>query len=96
MDIRTPDFKAFYHSLDSSQRQAFADAAGTTTGYIEVHLVRAARIPRKDKMDALWSACQLFGGGLSRSELIQFFFNAPPKEGPHEAFAAAHNQPEIA
>ena len=79
MDIQTPDFKAFYHSLDSSRRQAFAKEAGTTTGYIEVHLVRAARIPRKEKMDALWNACQLFGAGFSRSDLIQFFFNPPAK-----------------
>ncbi|WP_051423896.1 hypothetical protein [Bordetella petrii] len=82
MDIQTPDFKAFYHSLDPAQRQAFAEAAGTTTGYIEVHLVRAARIPRKDKMDALWGACQRFGANFSRSDLIQFFFNAPAKGGP--------------
>lgn len=79
MNIQPTDFKIFYHSLDAGKRKDFARAAGTTTGYIEVHLVRAARIPRKETMDALWSACEEFGATFSRSDLIQFFFNSPAR-----------------
>ncbi|AZR95120.1 hypothetical protein BBB39_16180 [Bordetella trematum] len=76
--MTTPNinFKTFYLSLSAEERRAFALEAGTTTGYIEVHLVRAGRIPRRRKMESLWQACQRRRAGFTREQLIQFFFTS--------------------
>jgi len=78
MDTTTcaQDFKSFYRSLPPERREAFAQAANTTTVYIETHLVYARKVPRKASMDALWGACRQFGAAFSREELLAFFYTA--------------------
>ncbi|MGF6837020.1 hypothetical protein QF001_000887 [Paraburkholderia youngii] len=68
------DFRSFYRSLDADAKRRFADAAGTTPKYIEVHLVYARRIPRPDKMEQLFAACQAFGAPFDLGQLIAFFY----------------------
>jgi len=70
----TADFKTFYRSLDADAKKRFAHAAGTTPKYIEVHLVYARRIPRPDKMEQLFAACQEFGATFDIGQLIAFFY----------------------
>jgi hypothetical protein len=70
----TADFRSFYRSLDADARTRFAKAAGTTPKYIEVHLVYARRIPRPDKMEQLFAACQAFGATFEIGQLIAFFY----------------------
>ncbi|MFJ3048569.1 hypothetical protein ACIPEN_22270 [Herbaspirillum chlorophenolicum] len=75
--MKTPtcaDFKSFYSSLSASDKAKFAECAGTTKGYISVHLVYARRMPRKDKMEQLFTACQKFGAKFDKSALIAFFY----------------------
>jgi hypothetical protein len=75
MDTTYPaDFRSFYRSLDAEQKKRFAQAAGTTPKYIEVHLVYARRIPRPDKMEQLFAACQAFGATFYLGQLIAFFY----------------------
>jgi len=76
-DMKTPtcaDFKSFYRSLATEDKAKFAACAGTSKEYIEVHLVYARRMPRKDKMDALHAACLKFGAKFTKQALIAFFY----------------------
>lgn len=68
------DFKSFYSSLSASDKTKFAERAGTTKGYISVHLVYARRMPRKEKMDRLHQACTEFGATFDKQALIAFFY----------------------
>lgn len=68
------DFKAFYHTLGSEERERFANAAATTTNYIECHLVYARKTPRPARMNMLYAACVEFGARFSHEDLLKFFY----------------------
>ncbi len=65
------DFKAYYRSLDRSEREAYAVRAGTTVGYLENHLVYARKMPRRDLIERLANATE---GAVSLDEIIEHFF----------------------
>ncbi|WAL81503.1 hypothetical protein OYT13_16825 [Pandoraea sp. XJJ-1] len=77
----TEDFKAFYRSLSATDKRRFAQEAGTTTDYIETHLVYARKVPRKQSMDRLFDACKNHGAKFDKAGLIAFFYGSP--EEPH-------------
>lgn len=71
------DFKTFYLALDRPQRDAFAAMANTTARYIEMHLVSKRKVPRPALMDGLAGALAFFGAGISKPELVGFFYSNP-------------------
>lgn len=80
--------KEFYRSLAREKREAFARRAGTTTGYIEIHLLRdKKKIPQRKLMLGLAEACREFGSDISYGDLLAYFY------GPGEA---AELHPEAA
>lgn len=64
------NLKSYYQSLKREDREAFAARAGTSTGYIETHLLRKGRTPHKDKMRSLAAASE---GSLSYDDVVRFF-----------------------
>ena len=68
------DFRTFYLSLPAAEREAFALDAGSTVGNIEAHWVSARKVPRKQAIDRLHSACAKRGAGFSKQELVAFFY----------------------
>jgi hypothetical protein len=68
------DFKSFYRSLDRDQKVTFAAEAGTSTRYIETHLVYARKIPGPTRMEKLYAACVQFGATFTKAQLIAFFY----------------------
>jgi hypothetical protein len=68
------DLRTFYRGLPSALKRKFAEEAGTTTSYMEAHLVYARKLPRKDTFDRLWKACDAFGAKFSREDLLTFFY----------------------
>jgi hypothetical protein len=68
------DFRTFYRSLTSEQKEQFIKAAGTSKRYIETHLVYARKIPGPKLMDDLYNACAQLGATFTKSELIAFFY----------------------
>lgn len=74
-------FSDFYRSLPESQRAAFAISAGTTTRYIETHLIAPAvrrKVPNKPLMERLAAACGQFGAPFSKEQLVAYFYELPP------------------
>jgi hypothetical protein len=69
------NFRTFYRALPAALKPRFAEEAGTTTGYIEAHLVYARKFPRKGTFDKLWKACATYGAAFSRQDLQSFFFD---------------------
>lgn len=69
------NFRTFYRSLPPALKPRFAEEAGTTTGYIEAHLIYARKFPRKGTFDRLWNACSTYGAKFSRQDLQSFFFD---------------------
>ncbi|MBY0411362.1 MAG: hypothetical protein K2Q97_14865 [Burkholderiaceae bacterium] len=77
-------FKSFYTALPDDRRTAFAEAAGTTTGYIESHLIAPAhrrKVPNKPLMDRLSAACGQFGADFSKEQLLAYFYETPVEAG---------------
>ncbi|WP_186092826.1 hypothetical protein [Burkholderia gladioli] len=72
------DFKAFYQGLPSADRKRFAEAAGTSTAYIEVHLIPRRKIPKPPLMGRLADACRVCGGHLTQEDLLAFFYRTEP------------------
>lgn len=73
-------FKSFYASLPELQRVQFADRAGTTTNYIETHLIAPParrKVPNKPLMDRLAVACIEFGAAFGKAELVAYFYETP-------------------
>lgn len=81
----------YYKSLNPAGKKAFADRAGTTTNYIETHLlapVRRRRTPRRELFNALVEASNYM---VTREELFDWFY---PEDGtgPGEGRAQAAGQ----
>lgn len=74
------DFKAFYQGLPADQRKRFAEIAGTTTGYIEVHLMTRRKMPKKALMAALANACLEFKAPITQDDLLAFFYRTSSSE----------------
>ena len=75
-------FRSFYLELPEVRRAEFAQRAGTTTRYIETHLVAPAsrrKIPNKPLMERLAAACAEFGAAFSKDELVAYFYESPPQ-----------------
>lgn len=84
-------FKTFYQALSEERRAAFADAAQTTTGYIETHLIAPAkrrRVPNKPLMDRLAVACTEFGAEFSKEQLLAYFYETDDGVGAESEQAA--------
>jgi hypothetical protein len=74
-------FKSFYVALPESRRAALAQRAGTTTNYIETHLIAPParrKVPNKPLMDRLALACTEFGAPFSKADLVAYFYESPP------------------
>lgn len=82
------DFKSFYLGLDRPRRDAFAERAKTTSRYIEMHLVSRRKVPRPALMDGLAEALAEFGAGISKPQLVAFFYEAPQGSLKSEPVAA--------
>lgn len=74
------DFKSFYQGLAASDRKRFAEIAGTSTGYIEIHLMSRRKIPKPALMESLAVACKEFGAPLTQSDLLAFFYRTQQPE----------------
>lgn len=73
-------FSDFYRSLPEERRSAFAESAGTTTRYIETHLIAPAirrKVPNKPLMERLAVACGEFGAPFSKEQLVAYFYELP-------------------
>lgn len=64
-------WRTYYQSLSRQQREAYAEAAGTTTGHIENHLMTRKKIPRKELMSSLAAASN---GQCSLLDLLTHFY----------------------
>ena len=76
-------FAEFLKGLDESARADYARRAGTTPGYIRVHLLSGRKVPRRDLLEALVVASD---GQVSRTEMLDHFF-PPAPQGAEEASA---------
>lgn len=63
-------FDDYYRSMSREDRQAFAGRAGTSTAYIEIHLLPRRKMPKKETMLALAKASN---GGLAFEDLVNYF-----------------------
>lgn len=76
-------FKTFYVGLSEPRRAEFASAAGTTTGYIEAHLIappRRRKVPNKPLMERLAAAGAQFGAEFTKEQLVAYFYESPAEE----------------
>lgn len=65
------DFRQWFLSLSDEERESYAGKAGTTAGYIRVHLIGRRKIPRSDLMNRLAIASD---GKWSVPALLAFFY----------------------
>jgi hypothetical protein len=65
------NFRSFYLDKSKEQRAVYAKEAGTTTNYIETHLVTGYKIPRKKLVAGLVGASK---GQITVMNLINFFY----------------------
>lgn len=75
------NFKTFYRGLGQPDREAFAERAGTTVGYLENHLIPARKVPKRDLMSRLAEASE---GSCTFEDILDHFYG-PAAEGPHGA-----------
>ncbi len=68
------DLKTYYQGLSQDERKEFARLAGTSTAYIEVHLLPRRKIPKPPLLDRLASACLKMGASISKADLLAFFY----------------------
>ena len=74
-------FRDFYRSLPRERKECFARLAGTTSRYIEIHLLRdGKKIPQRKLMKGLARACEEFGSGISELSLLAYFYELPASE----------------
>lgn len=78
------NFKTFYQALGQEDRKRFAKIAGTSTAYIEVHLVTRRKIPKPALMAALATACGSFNSEITQEDLLSFFYRTS-SEGEQES-----------
>lgn len=74
-----PQFDEFYLSLSPDEREAYADASGTTPGYIQTHLIHARKWPGDDLVRALADNSK---GKVSREALLLWFFRKRDMKQP--------------
>ncbi|MGQ7937334.1 hypothetical protein [Paraburkholderia sp. D1E] len=79
------DLKTFYQGLSGDQRKRFAAIAGTSTAYIEVHLLPRRKMPRPRLIENLGNACAALGGAISQEDLLAFFYRASLEKQPSAA-----------
>lgn len=73
------DFKEWFLSLSDDDRERYARDAGTTAGYIRVHLIGRRKIPRPDLLRRLAEASNgKFSphGKFTVGDLLGFFYKA--------------------
>jgi hypothetical protein len=68
------DFKRYFYALSPSDREAFAEHAGTSVGYIQCHLITRRKIPRPEKMQRLVAASH---GHVTLDDLLTYFYKLP-------------------
>lgn len=75
------DFKVWYLSLPRDERRAYALAAGTSVGYLSVHLIYRRKLPRPELLKRLAEAAKP-RQGPSAIDLARFFYlhDTPPSE----------------
>lgn|SRR5690242_10223217 len=85
------DFKEWFLGLTNEQRDEYARRAGTTAGYIRVHLIGRRKIPRAEFMKRLADAS---GGAHTVPSLLAFFYRTRESalEEADRALAGAHPQ----
>ena len=66
-------FKNYYKSLPAKDRERYAKACGTTTKYIETHLIPARKEPRRKLRIALADNSR---GALTVSNISEHFLTA--------------------
>jgi hypothetical protein len=76
MEKTTPDFKAFFQALTDEQKAEFAAEAITTVSYIKTHLIYSRKVPKKKLLDGLVRACEKQNSGITRADLLAFFYPA--------------------
>lgn len=65
------DFRQWFLSLSDEERESYAEKAGTTAGYIRVHLIGRRKIPRAELMNRLAAASD---GKWTVPALLAFFY----------------------
>lgn len=65
--------RAYYDSLNSKEKMAYAERAGTSSQYIQIHLMSAPprKVPRPDLMRQLVDATD---GACSLEEVLSHFY----------------------
>jgi len=74
------DFKSLYQALPPEERVRFAGIAGTTRGYIEVHLMTRRKVPKPVLMKNLAGACEAFEWPVTQDDLLAFFYRTAASE----------------
>ncbi|WP_145548516.1 hypothetical protein [Yersinia massiliensis] len=70
------DFKSFWHALTEEQKEDIASKARTTVTYIKTHLICGRKIPSRERMRLLHSACSEYQNDLTLEQLVSFFYNS--------------------
>lgn len=74
------DFRSLYQALPAGEREQFAEIAGTTRSYIEIHLVTRRKIPKQALMKSLAGACEAFDWPVTQDDLLAFFYRTAASE----------------
>lgn len=80
------DFKDWFLSLSDDERAAYALRAGTTAGYIRVHLIGRRKMPRQALLGNLAAASE---GKWTVSDLLAFFYRTDQRQ-PAPAAGEGH------
>lgn len=64
-------WERYYRQLNKQQRAEYAARAGTSCLYIEIHLMRRKKVPRRDLMERLAEATQ---GVCSVTDVVAHFY----------------------
>ncbi|MFQ6256094.1 hypothetical protein ACLMPK_01090 [Yersinia enterocolitica] len=70
------DFKLFWHALSDEQKEDIASKANTTVTYIRTHLICGRKVPSRERMRLLHSACAEYQNDLTLDQMVSFFYNA--------------------
>ena len=73
------DYREWFLSLSEAQRDAYAQRAGTTAGYIRVHLIGRRKIPRPALLNKLADASD---GKWTVAKLLAFFYKSEQRVDP--------------
>ena len=71
------DLKQYFYRLSRPERDSFARRAGTTTRYIQCHLLTQRKIPRPALMQKLVSAS---GNTVTLDDLLAHFYKTRPAD----------------